>query len=122
MPHIGHANSIKNDEHGSRSDISDWSSSNPVTRVIKVTLLTLSISLYNHLYIHTHIHSIHPCPSDDLGPESPGGSGTKPSHVQRNASQRSVLHLEVAVASFKHEQRLTEVRRLAHEGLEVASR
>ena len=100
MPHVGHADSVTNDEHGSRSDISDWSSSNPVTRVINVTLLTLTISLYNHSYIHTHIHSIRPCPPDDSGPESPGGSGTKASHVQRNASQRSVLRHEAVVASF----------------------
>ena len=45
MPHVGHADSITNDEHGSRSDISDWSSSNPITQVIKVTLPTPTISL-----------------------------------------------------------------------------
>ena len=82
MPHVGHADSITNDKHGSRSDISDWSSSNPITQVIKVTLLTLAISLYNHSYIHTRIHSICPCPSDDSGPESPRGSRTKASHVR----------------------------------------
>ena len=65
MPHVGHADSITNDEHGPPSDISDWSSSNPVTRVIKVTLPTLAISLYNHSYIHTRIHSIHLRPPDD---------------------------------------------------------
>ena len=42
MPHVGHADSVTNDEHGSQSNIS---SSNPVTRVIKVTLLTPTISL-----------------------------------------------------------------------------
>lgn len=73
MPHVGHANSIMNDKHGSWSDISDWSSSNPITRVIKVTLPTSTISLYNHSYIHTCIHSIHLCPLDDLGPKSPEG-------------------------------------------------
>ena len=45
MPHVGHADSVTNDKHGFRSDISDWSSSNPVTRVIKVTLPTPAISL-----------------------------------------------------------------------------
>ena len=45
MPHAGQADFVSNDEHESRSDISDWSSSNPVTRVTKVTLLTPSISL-----------------------------------------------------------------------------
>ena len=45
MPHVGHADSITNYEHGSRSDIFYWSSSNPVTQVIKVTLPTFSISL-----------------------------------------------------------------------------
>ena len=45
MPHVGHADSITKDQHESRSDISDWSSSNPITRVIKVTLLTPAISL-----------------------------------------------------------------------------
>ena len=29
MPHVGHADSITNDERGSWSDVSDWSSSNP---------------------------------------------------------------------------------------------
>ena len=77
MPHVGHADSVTNDEHGSQSEISNWSSSNPVTRVIKVTLPTPAIPLYNHSYIHTRIHSICPCPPDDSGPESPGGSGTK---------------------------------------------
>ena len=38
MPYVGHANSITNDERGFRSDISNRSSSNPVTRVIGVTL------------------------------------------------------------------------------------
>ena len=60
MPHVGHADSVTNDQHGSRSDISDWSSSNPVTQVIKVTLPTPTISLYNHSSIHAFIHSIHP--------------------------------------------------------------
>ena len=100
MPHVGHADSITNDKRGSWSDISDWSSSNLVTQVIKVTLPTPAISVYNYSYIHTHIHSIRSCPPDDSGPESPGGSGTKASHVQRNASQCSVLHHEGAVASF----------------------
>ena len=56
MPHVGHANFVMNDEHGSRLDISDWSSSNPVTRVTKVTLPT-PLFLYNHSFIYTHIHS-----------------------------------------------------------------
>ena len=45
MSHVGHADSVTNNEHGSWSDIFDWSSSNPITRVIKVTLPTLAISL-----------------------------------------------------------------------------
>ena len=45
MPHVGHADSVTNDERGSRSDVSDWSSSNPITRVIKVTLSTPALSL-----------------------------------------------------------------------------
>ena len=63
MPHVGHADCITNDERGSWSDISDRSSSNPVTRVIKVTLPTPTISLYDHSficyhsYIHTRIHT-----------------------------------------------------------------
>ena len=59
MPHVCHADSVVNDEHRSRSDISDWSSSNLVTRVIKVTLPTPTISLYNHSFIYTRIHSFH---------------------------------------------------------------
>ena len=55
MPHVGHADSITNDERGSRLDISDWSSSNPVTRVIKVILPTSTISFY--IIIHTFIHA-----------------------------------------------------------------
>ena len=56
--------------------------------------------------MHAFIHSIHP----------------KVSHMQLNASQRSVLRHEAAVASFKHEQQPTGVRRPAHDGLEAASR
>ena len=85
MPHVGHVDSITNDEHGSWSDVSDWSSSNPITQVIKVTLPTPTISLYNHSYIYTRIHSFHT---------------SKASHMQLNASQHSVLHHEVAIASF----------------------
>ena len=85
MPHVGLANSIMNDERGSRSDISDRSSLNPVTRVIKVTLPNPTISLYNHSYIYTCIHSFHT---------------SKASHMRLNASQCSVLHHEAAVASF----------------------
>ena len=51
MPHVGHADSITNDERGSWSDISDRSSSNPITRVIKVTLPSPTLSLYNHTFI-----------------------------------------------------------------------
>ena len=76
-PHVGHANCLMNDEHGSRSDISDWSPSNPVTRAIKVTLPTPTISLYNHSYIHTRIHSIHPRPPDDSTPNRPGAQELK---------------------------------------------
>ena len=85
MPHVGHAEPIMNDERGSQSDISDWSSSNPVTRVIKVTLPTPTISLYNHSFIYTRIHSFHT---------------SEASHMQLNASQHSMLHHEAAVASF----------------------
>ena len=71
MPHMGHTDFAMNNEHGSWSDISDRSSSNPVTRVIKVTLPTPTIYLYDHSfiychsYIHAHIHTfihmrIHP--------------------------------------------------------------
>ena len=58
MPHVGHANSVTIDEHGSWSDISDWSSSNPVTRVIKVTLPTPLFLYLNH-FIHPYVHSFH---------------------------------------------------------------
>ena len=85
MPHVGHAVFITNDGHGSRSDISDRSSSNPITRVIKVTLPTPTISLYEHSFIHARIHSFHTFEA---------------SHMQLNASQRSVLRHEAAVASF----------------------
>ena len=103
---MGHADSVTNDEHRSRSDIFDWSSSNPITQVIKVTLPNPTISLYNNLFIYTRIHSFHT---------------SEASHMQLNASQRYVLCHEAAVASFKHEQRPTGVRRPAHEGLEAAS-
>ena len=85
MRYVGHADSVTNNERGSRSDISDWSSSNPITRVIKVTLPTPTISLYNHSYIYTRIHSFHT---------------SKASHMRLNASQRSVLRHKAAVASF----------------------
>ena len=42
--------------------------------------------------------------------------------MQLNASQCSVLRHEAVVASFKHEQQPSGVRRLAHKGLEAASR
>ena len=58
MPHVGHADSVTNDKHGSRSDISDWNSSNPVTRVIKVTLPTPAISLFKSF--HTSIRALIP--------------------------------------------------------------
>ena len=89
MPYVGHVDSVTDDERGSRSDISDRSSSNPITRVIKVTLPTPTISLYEHSFIHACIHSFHT--SEAL-------------YMQLNASQRSVLCHEAAVASFKHEQ------------------
>ena len=82
---MGHVDSVMNDERGSWLDISDWSSSNPITRVIKVTLPTPTISLYNHSFIYTRIHSFHT---------------SEASHVQLNASQRSMLGHEAAVASF----------------------
>ena len=72
MPHVGHANSVTNNERGSWSDVFDWSSSNPVTRVIKVTLPTPTISLYNHSFIYICIHSFHT---------------SKASHVQLNTSR-----------------------------------
>ena len=101
MPHVGHADPVMNNEHRSRSDISDWSSSNPITRVIKVTLPTLTISLYNHfihLYMHSFISYTHALQT--ILPKSPGGSGAKALHMQSNASQRYVLRHEAAVASF----------------------
>ena len=57
MPHVGHADSVTNDEHGSRSNISDWSSPNPVTRVIKVTLST---PLFLYKSFHTSIRTFIP--------------------------------------------------------------
>ena len=77
MPRVSHADSIMNDEHESWSDISDWSSLDPVTRVIKVTLPTPFYFFIIISYIHTRIHSIRPCLPDDSGPEPPRGSGTK---------------------------------------------
>ena len=81
-PHVGHANSVTNDERGSRSDISDRSSSNPITQVINQTPLLLYMNI--HSSMHAFIHSIHP----------------KALVMHLNASQRSVLHHVVAVASF----------------------
>jgi hypothetical protein len=100
MPLVGHADSITNNKHGSRLGISDWSSSNPVTRVIKVTLPTPTISLY--IIIHTSIHAFIPythAPRTIL-PELQEGSGVKALRMQSNASQRFVLRHEVSVASF----------------------
>ena len=82
MPHVGHADSVTNDKHGFRSDISDWSSSNPVTRVIKVTLPTLAISLY--IIIHTFIHAFIPyacTPRTIHALNRPGAQGTKASQM-----------------------------------------
>ena len=120
MPHVSHAVSITNDGHGSRSDISNRSSSNPITQVIKVTLPTPTISLYDHSficchsYIHTRIHTfIHTIIHSSHTSEA--------SHMQLNASQRSVLRHKAAIASFKHEQRPTRVQRPAHKGLKATS-
>ena len=77
MPHAGHADSVSNDEHGSRSDISYWSSPNPVTQVIKVNTTNPLYFLISISYIHTRTHSIRPCLLEDSGHEPPGGSGTK---------------------------------------------
>ena len=85
MPHMGHADFVTNDERGSRPDTSDRSSSDPITRVIKVTLPTPTISLYEHSFIHARIHSFHT---------------SEASHMQLNASQHSVLRQEAAIASF----------------------
>ena len=120
MPQVGHADSVTNDERGSQSDISDRSSSNPVTRAIKVTLPTPTISLYDysficcHSYIHTRIHTfIH----------------TNHSFIPYIRSiayaVKCITTLLVASRSgsclIQHEQRPTGVRRSAHEGLEATS-
>ena len=119
-PHVGHADSVTNDERGSQSDISDRSSSNPITRVIKVTLPTPTISLYGHSficyhsYIHTRIHTlIH----------------TNHSFIPYIRSiayaLKCITTLRVASRSdsclIQHEQRSTGVRRPTHKGLEAAS-
>ena len=118
---MGHADFIMNDECGSWSDISDRSSSNPITRVIKVTLPTPTISLYGHSficyhsYIHTCIHTfIHT--SHSFIP-----------YIRSIAyAVKCITTLYVASRSgsclIQHEQRPTGVQRLAHEGLEAASR
>ena len=96
---MGYADSIMNDERGSRSDISDRSSSNPITRVIKITLPTLTISLYDHsfIYYHSYIHArIHTF----VHPRIHSSHTSEASHMQLNASQRFVLRHEAAVASF----------------------
>ena len=82
---MDHADSVMNDERGSQLDISNWSSSNPITQVIKVSLPTPTISLYKHSFIYTCIHSFHT---------------SKGSHVQLNASQHSMLRHEAVVSSF----------------------
>ena len=102
MTHESYADPVMNDGHGSRSDISDRSSSNPVTRVIKVTLpnLLFHFFIYNHSLIHSHsyihtcihtfiharIHSFIPCIQSIA--------------YAVDASQRFVLRHEAVVASF----------------------
>ena len=110
-PHVGHANSITN-ERGSRSDISNRSSSNPITRVIKVTLPNPTISLYDHSFIccHSYNHATH-----SFIP-----------YIRSIAyAVKCITTLHVASQSgdclIQHEQRSTGVRRLAHEGLEAAT-
>ena len=114
---MGHADSVTNDERGSQSDISDRSSSNPITRVIKLTLPTPTISLYDHSficchsYIHTRIHTNH-----SFIP-----------YIRSIAyAVKCITTLRVASRSgsclIQHEQRPTGVRRPAHEGLKAASR
>ena len=75
MPHLGHADSVTNDEHGSRSDVSDWSSPKPrhsshQGEHYQPPLFSLFKSFSN---IHTGIHPIRPCLPDDSGPEPPEG-------------------------------------------------
>ena len=48
MSYVGHANPVTNDERGSRLDISDRSSSNPITRVVEVTL-PIPLTLFDFL-------------------------------------------------------------------------
>ena len=104
MPHVGHADSITNNERGSRSKISDWSSSNPITRVIKVTLPNPHYPLYEHSFIHARIHSFHTSKSIAY-------------------AVKCITTLRVASRSgsclIQQEQRSTGVRRPAHEGLEA---
>ena len=109
MSQEGYADPIMNDGPGFRSIIPVSKLTERVTRVVEVKTINPLYFFIIISYIHTHIHSIRPCPPDDSGPEPLEGSGTKPSHVQRNASQCSVLRHEAAVASFKHEQRPTRV-------------
>ena len=106
MPHVGNADSIANDERGSRSDISDRSSSNPITRVIKVTLPTPTISL-KHSFVHALIHSFHTSKS-----------------IAYAVKRITTLHVASRSGNclIQHEQRSIGVRRPAHEGLEAASR
>ena len=77
MPHVGHADSIANDKHGSRSDFSDRGSPSPVTPVVKVSTIKPPLFLYKS-FIHPYVHSSHtPKPPGRLGHEPPGGSETK---------------------------------------------
>ena len=102
-PHVGHADSVMNDEHGSRLDISDWSSPNLVTQVIKVNTTN---SLYFFIiisYIHMRIHSIRPCLPDNSGPEP---SGARELSITRAAKCITTLHVASQSGSclIRHEQ------------------
>ena len=120
-PHVGHADSVTNDEHGSHSDISDKDSSKPVTRVIKVTLpnpptlffkcMIIHSFIHSHTRIHTFIHTSH-----SFIPY------IRSIAYAIDASQRFVLRHKAVVASFYMSKRPTGVRRLAREGLEATSR
>ena len=96
MPHVGYAYSITNGGPRFHSNISSKSSPNPSlepSRSLYQPPLFLYMIIHSSAVIHTRIHTF-------IHARIHSSHTSEASHMQSNASQRSVLHHEAVVASF----------------------